>query len=78
LLVQQVGKVVPCLREHRISARRSAESRFRFNLPTGSAQHVAEIERWRCIGGIAFHHDPVEALGFGKVPGLFCRLSLFK
>jgi uncharacterized protein DUF5906 len=78
LLVQQVRKVVACLREHRISARRSAVCRFRFNLPTGSAQHVAEIERWRCIGGIAFHQDAVEALSFGNVSGLLCRLRLFK
>jgi len=41
------------LGERWISPRRSPERRFRFNLPSVSPKHIAEIERWRCIGGIA-------------------------
>jgi len=46
LLVQQVGKVVPCLRERGISARRGTQPRFGFNLAAGSPKHVPKIE-WR-------------------------------
>jgi hypothetical protein len=53
--IQQVGKIVPSFREKRVSARRSAERRFCFNLPTVSPKHISKIERWRRIGGIAFH-----------------------
>jgi len=61
-----------------ISARRSAESGFGFNVPTVSPEHIAEIERWRCIGGIAFHQGSVETLGFGNVSCFLCRLRLLK
>jgi hypothetical protein len=65
--------------EQRISARRSAESRFRFNHPTISPEHIAEIERWCCTGGDRISSRPGRgALGFGKVPDLFCRLCLVK
>src|SRR5262249_21738886 len=78
MLVQQVGKIVPSFCEKRVSARRSAERRFRFNVPTVSPEHISEIEWWRRIGGIAFHQQAVEALGFGNVSGLLCRLCLLK
>ena len=78
LLVQQVRKVVPGLCKHRISASRGTQSRFRFNFPAVGPKHVAEIERWRCIGGIAFHYEAVEALGFGNVAGVLCRLCPLK
>jgi hypothetical protein len=51
-----------------VSARRSAERRFRFNVPTVSPEHIFEIERRRGIGWIALHQDGVEALGLGNVP----------
>ena len=35
-------------------------SRLRFNLSAVSSKHVAEIERRRRIGWIAFHQDAVE------------------
>jgi hypothetical protein len=43
-------------------AQLSLARRFGFNPAAGSPKHVPKIERWRCIGRIAFHHDPVEAL----------------
>ena len=78
LLVQQVRKVVPGLCEHWISASRGTQSRFRFNFPAVGPEHVAEIERCGCIGGIAFHYEAVEALGFGNVAGVLCRLCPLK
>jgi len=54
LLVQQVGKIVPSFRKHRISARRCAQSGFRLNPAAIRPKQVAEIERRRRIGGVAF------------------------
>src|SRR6516162_4030568 len=54
------------LRWSAISARRCAQSRLRLNLAAVSSKHVAEIERWCRISGIAIHQDAIEALGFGN------------
>ena len=57
---------------------RGPQSGLRFNLAHVSPKHITKIERWRRIGGVAFHQDAVEALGFGNIFGLLCRLCLLK
>jgi hypothetical protein len=64
--------------KERIGASRCTKSRFRLNLAAASPQHIAKIEWCRRIGGIAFHQNAIEALGFGMVPVLLCCLSLLK
>src|SRR5215831_11160664 len=78
MLVQQIGKIVPGIGEHRISACRSPERRFRPDVLAVSPEHVAEVERWCCIRGIALDQGAVEPLSFGNVAGVLCRLCLPK